>query len=202
MGFYSVIPLFSTRTNYHHEKSATDFTGPAVKTITITTANKTKDDIMKKTLYAALIATPVLFATPVLAEPPGGPGQGEGRFAEADANGDGAISREEFVAQREAHFTDADANQDGLISFDESMAAKKEKMEGDSQHGKGPKGPEGDMFIKHDIDGDGFISLAEVEVFSDRVFRDMDSNLDGRVTLLEAKAAMREHFAKRSSGRE
>jgi len=157
---------------------------------------------MKQAFIVALIAAPVLMAAPALAEAPMGPPRGEEKFLEADANGDGVISREEFVTRREAHFASTDANQDGLISFDEAMTAKEEKMAGDGPGGKGPGGREGYMFTKHDIDGDGFISLEEVEVFSDRMFRDMDSNLDNQVTLLEAKAAMRELFAKRSRGRE
>ncbi len=158
---------------------------------------------MKKTLIAALLATPVLLAGPVLAEaPPGDPVRGEEKFAELDFNGDGVISHAEFVAQREQKFASTDVNQDGLISFDEAMAAKKAVMGGQVPKAKGPRDGGGNMFTFLDIDGDGFISLEEMEVFGDRRFKDMDSNLDGQVTLLEAKAAMRDLLIKRSRGRD
>ncbi len=158
---------------------------------------------MKKTLIAALLATPVLLAVPVLAEaPPGDPARGEEKFAEMDLNGDGVISHVEFVAQREQKFARTDVNQDGLISFDEAMAAKKAEMGGKVPEAKGPRDGKGNMFTYLDVDRDGFISLEEMEVFSDRRFKDMDSNLDGQVTLLEAKAAMRNLLIKRSRGRD
>ena len=158
---------------------------------------------MKKTLIAALLAAPILLAGPALAEaPPGGPARGEEKFAEMDLNGDGVISHAEFVAQREQKFARTDVNQDGLISFDEAMAAKKAVMGGQTPEAKGPRDGKGKMFTYLDIDRDGFISLEEMEVFSDRRFKDMDSNLDGQVTLLEAKAAMRDLLIKRSRGRD
>ncbi len=157
---------------------------------------------MKKTLIAALFATPLLMAGQVLAEaPPGDPARGGEKFAEMDLNGDGVISHAEFVTQREQKFASTDANQDGLISFDEAMAAKKAEMGDKPPETKGPREGKDNMFAHLDIDGDGFISLEEIEVFSDRRFKDMDSNLDGQVTLLEAKAAIRGHQA-RSRGRD
>ncbi len=158
---------------------------------------------MKKTLIAALLATTVLLAGTALAEtPPDDPARGGEKFAEMDLNGDGVISHAEFVTQREQKFAGTDANQDGLISLDEAMVAKKTEMGGQAPEAKGPRDGKGNMFAYLDIDGDGFISLEEMEVFSDRRFKDMDSNLDGQVTLLEAKAAMRDLLIKRSRGRD
>ena len=50
-------------------------------------------------------------------------------FKEADANGDGAISRAEFDAVHVKRFKEMDANGDGKITRDEMNAARKKIME-------------------------------------------------------------------------
>lgn len=73
-----------------------------------------------------------LIATAVVAEPPA---QGispemqnalrekmQQKMRETDANSDGAISREEFMAQAETRFKNADLNGDGKITADEFAA--------------------------------------------------------------------------------
>lgn len=53
---------------------------------------------------------------------------GNGRFAKADKNGDGMISKSEFLAQAKERFKTIDANNDGEISKDEAKAHRKNKM--------------------------------------------------------------------------
>jgi Ca2+-binding EF-hand superfamily protein len=57
------------------------------------------------------------------------------------------------------------------------------------------------MFSVLDIDGDGLVSFEEFSVMGDRLYKDMDANLDGEVTLLEAQAAGRERKMRRKSRR-
>jgi hypothetical protein len=55
--------------------------------------------------------------------PPGAGARGERMFARLDANGDGAIDREEFRAQAARRFDRMDANKDGKIDAAERQAA-------------------------------------------------------------------------------
>ena len=157
---------------------------------------------MKKLVMAALLSTPLLVSIPAAAqEGPGGPSRGEERFQEMDINGDGEITRAEMAETRTEKFAEADANGDGLLSYDEGIAAHKARMEEKGRDGGRHKGGKGKFFARMDIDGDGFVSLEETEVMSDRRFTDMDANLDGAVTYLEAKAAFKAHKGKRSKDR-
>ena len=53
-------------------------------------------------------------------------------FAKADANGDGRISRDEFLARAAARFDRLDANKDGALTAEEMRA-------GHHRHGRGAK---------------------------------------------------------------
>ncbi len=59
----------------------------------------------------------------------------------------------------------------------------------------------GRMFSVLDIDGDGNVSFEEFSVVGDRRYKDMDANLDGEVTFLEAQAAGRERHMRRKDRR-
>ena len=58
------------------------------------------------------------------APPAGSAGRGERMFARLDANGDGAIDRDEFRAQAARRFDRVDANKDGKIDAAERQAAR------------------------------------------------------------------------------
>jgi hypothetical protein len=59
-------------------------------------------------------------------EPKDGPGK---MFKETDTNGDGMMSKEEFMAFHEKRFGDMDTSGDGQISADEAKAKAKEWRE-------------------------------------------------------------------------
>jgi len=155
---------------------------------------------MKKLVMTALLVSPLLLAVPAAAQH-GPEGRGAEKFAEMDINGDGVITRAELNENRLSMFSEADANGDGLISYDEGLAAHKAKMKEKGREGGRHKGKEGKFFARMDIDGDGFVSLEEAEVMSDKRFTKMDANLDGAVTFLEAQAAHKDHKGKRSKDR-
>ncbi|MHA1544109.1 MAG: EF-hand domain-containing protein [Alphaproteobacteria bacterium] len=151
---------------------------------------------MKRKMIALIIATPLLLAFPATAEEEG-PARDHGQkmFEEVDINGDGVIGRGEFEENKTVKFSEADANQDGQLSYEEALTLFKERA------GAASKGGKGKMFLVLDIDGDGLVSFEEFSVMGDRRFKDMDANLDGEVTLLEAKAAGRERQMRRKGRR-
>ena len=109
--------------------------------------------------------------------PPSGPD----RFAAADHNGDGRLSREEvsdyFVS---GIFAERDRDGDGYISkaeWNPEMTAAEAKL-----------------FKARDLNGDGRVSLAEAQAFArkagtyDEAFKEADVNRDGFVSREEAVA--------------
>jgi len=82
---------------------------------------------MKKLLLLSVFAL-ALQAVPVLADSHGSGEGNKGKMMEkVDANGDGEISKSEFLAHSEEKFAKMDANSDGTISKEEVKEARKEK---------------------------------------------------------------------------
>lgn len=119
-----------------------------------------------------------------------------------DTNGDGAISRDEFLAKAAEHFAKADANKDGKVTGDEVMAMMAAHHGGRMRHGdhrggpggaammEGHEGPDGGMFARLDADGNGKVSLAEFNAPHDKHFAMVDANKDGEIDKTEMAAAM------------
>jgi hypothetical protein len=111
---------------------------------------------MKLTLTLCALAICSAFILRAADEPkkPGGPGgkpkmTGEEIFKKLDTNGDGSISKDEFMAgprakedpaKAEERFKMLDKNSDGKITLEEFKAAAPGK--GGKGDGKGPKKPE------------------------------------------------------------
>ena len=94
---------------------------------------------MKKQLLLGAFAV-MMLAGPAFACPFSG-GQGEGGqmgkgacMAKADVNGDGMVSKEEFMATHEAKFDQMDANGDGNLSHEEMTAARDQMREKMMEH--------------------------------------------------------------------
>lgn len=137
--------------------------------------------------------------------PVGGPGPGEGPgprggllaiFDQADANGDGKLTKDEAKAFHEgkaAERTDAvtkafaagDADKDGALTKDEFKVAMKslresmpkppprpegdkKKPEGEHGPGEGPGDERLDAFTRMDTDKDGKVTLAELSAARDQ----------------------------------
>ncbi|MCP5433654.1 MAG: hypothetical protein H6923_10340 [Alphaproteobacteria bacterium] len=143
---------------------------------------------------AALLAGASLLAllavAPAQAEPTAGTAPKGGRMSleRADANGDGAVSRAEFLAAGKARFEAMDTGKDGFVDESEREAVKAKFMERAGSAGaKMPAGlAEGGQRMggargldRMDKDGDGKISLAEQEAFDAAVFARLDKNADG-----------------------
>ena len=85
---------------------------------------------------------------------------------DADSNGDGKVSLEEFSASANREFPNKDKNNDGKLSSDECG-----------------------MFDKFNTNGDDFVSKDEFAKGHTMVFNKLDKNHDGFVNAEEAKAS-------------
>ncbi|GIX21358.1 MAG: hypothetical protein KatS3mg121_0141 [Gammaproteobacteria bacterium] len=83
-------------------------------------------------LVAALLAAPAAFSGDSCPHGHGkdGPPRGAKLFKKMDADGDGQVTRAEFLAAHEKHFDRLDADGDGILTHDELKAARHHK------HGK------------------------------------------------------------------
>ncbi len=118
-------------------------------------------------------------------------------FAKADANKDGAITKEEAQAQRQAmraerrdaHFKAMDKDGNGAISraeFDAGHEGKARMADGMRHHRMGAgKRMGGRMFDRADADKDGKVTLAEATGTALSHFDKVDANKDGTVTAAE-----------------
>lgn len=145
---------------------------------------------MKKPLIIAAVITLAADGTAYALNPPAtdqmaaspqdapqrGPG---GMLMRADTNGDGVITRQEFMAASDARFARMDANEDGKLTADERQ---------------GRRGG-GRMAAKLDANGDGAITLDEQRAQAARTFDRLDRNKDGKIDASEI-AAMRDAAGK------
>lgn len=124
----------------------------------------------------------VLSVLAVSAQAQIGPVDPAERFAQADTNHDGRISRDEFLAGRQARFARADRNGDGFISDDDlppfvrSNAGMMQKVHAMEQAA--------------DLDGDGRVSRAEFQQAGERLFATADTNHDGFIDQAEMSRAV------------
>lgn len=108
----------------------------------------------------------------------------QGMMAGADANGDGSISRDEFLAHPLQMFARLDANSDGSISAEEQaqMRALHEQRREDRRERRAER-------PNPDTNGDRQISRDEFAAMGTTMFERMDADHDGRLTRQEAEAA-------------
>jgi hypothetical protein len=144
----------------------------------------------------------------------------EARFARADANRDGFITREEAQAarpgargdrgerptgRRDALFARLDTNRDGQLSreeFDARGAFAGRQGERFGQRG-GRQAFAGRGFAMLDADRDGRVSIGEARARALQAFERADTNRDGVVTPEErqaAREALRARFQSRRAG--
>lgn len=110
-------------------------------------------------------------------------------LAEMDKNGDGVLTRDEFLAHPSAMFDKLDANHDGKVTKDELAAMHEHMIQVCKTQGPGdaaakdipcppmaPGGPGGmHMMLMHHLQG-------------------LDANKDGRISFEELQEPLRKHF--------
>ncbi|MGH6952391.1 MAG: hypothetical protein ACREH4_16125, partial [Vitreimonas sp.] len=99
----------------------------------------------------------------------------------ADANNDGNITRDEFLARPLEHFDRLDANNDGVIG----AAERPQRPERQAQGERRERADRPDA----DANRDGQFSRTEFAAMGTRMFDRLDANSDGQVTRAEAEAA-------------
>ena len=109
---------------------------------------------------------------------------------QADKNGDGRVSRDEFLARRDAAFAGADANRDGRVTGEEfnAMIAKRQSERWAV------------MFRRLDLNGDGVLSIEEMAAPGQVRFNGMDANRDGFIDEDEMSRHGRYHGGHRDRG--
>jgi hypothetical protein len=89
------------------------------------------------------------------------------RYAEIDSNGDGIVSRDEYLQSRLEAFARMDVNADGKLSADEFKMPKaitRGDKDGDGQLNRDEfRALDEQTLARTDKDGDGFLSFAELE---------------------------------------
>lgn len=104
-------------------------------------------------------------------------------FKKADRNGDGFVSKEEWMKfQRGPFFDKADKNADGKLTLEEFTAAYVELRR------EGIVASPDDFVARFDVNGDGKVARSEFPG-SDEVFERLDTNGDGFITAADAEAA-------------
>ena len=149
-----------------------------------------KDRVYLAIVSGAIVSSFILGTSAAHAEPDSrhGPMHGqmeEKMFKDADANGDGAISKSEFDAFQAKHFKKMDANGDGKITHDEMEAGHKKQANSGTTHLD-------KRFEAADADHDGGLNRTEAEMMPmlSMYFDEVDANKDGKVTRKEYFDAM------------
>lgn len=101
----------------------------------------------------------------------------------ADANNDGAITRDEFLARPLEMFARLDANSDGVISVEERDAAH-----GRHAEWRQARHERGERLRAADADHDRQLSREEFASMGERMFTMLDADHDGAVSRQEAEA--------------
>jgi hypothetical protein len=123
---------------------------------------------------AALLAAALMAALPNA-----GWARSGGWLQRLDANGDGAVDRDEARRARAPVFERLDADRDGALSADELAAAGRKPRVGATATKSRPGSR---LLARGDRDKDGRLSRDEFMAFADATLARRDRNGDGRVT--------------------
>ncbi len=129
---------------------------------------------MKKPLIVAACAAALLAASGVALAQSGPPNPHGRHVMTHDANGDGAVTREELDAARATEFARLDADRDGAVTRDEMRAGHHGGRGHGPGHGPGP-----------DANGDGSVTRDEFLARPNAMFDELDGNDDGVLSTAE-----------------
>ncbi len=89
-----------------------------------------------KLLTLGVVAGGLLFVPVAYADHHGGKNRGEKMFEKHDTNGDGVISKEEFMAHAEERFGKMDKDGDGKVTKEEAREVREEMKKKWKEHKK------------------------------------------------------------------
>ncbi|WP_424811871.1 EF-hand domain-containing protein [Roseococcus sp. YIM B11640] len=124
-------------------------------------------------------------------------------FAMFDTNSDGRVTWDEAWAVITTRFNAADADRSGGLTVQEFAQLRRVRPEGQAPRHQGGERMEqmrGVMFRSLDANRDGVVTLAEIEPFAQARFRGLDANGDGAVTREEMPRPPRHHHGHHRHG--
>ena len=134
----------------------------------------------------------------------GGPDRGARMLELFDANRDGRVTWDEAWVFVTTRFTTADADRSGGLSLQEFATMRMRPANAPTppaQHAARIEEMRGRMFRGLDANRDGQVTLVEIQPFAEARFRAMDANADGAVTAEELpQRGMRGHHGMRGRG--
>ncbi|WP_168199218.1 EF-hand domain-containing protein [Pseudorhodobacter turbinis] len=157
--------------------------------------NKSKTILSAVTMAALIVGG---FSTAAVADQRGdrqGPPMFD--FAQADANADGKVTKDEIAAFHSAQIAAMDTDNDGNISEAEMIAAHEQRKA--ERQARGVKR----MMERMDANDDGVVSLAEMAPPMDRgdkMFDRVDTDGDGAISKAEADAAKEKMSKRKGNG--
>lgn len=146
-------------------------------------------------IVAIIAGSIALTAGAAMAQKSGGMHRAPISFEQADQDGNGEISKEEFSARHEARFNDADANGDGSLDRDELLGSARKSAEQRVDA----------MIERFDENGDGVLSQDELpqprqSKRADKAFDRMDKDENGSISKAEFDEA-KERMGKHGKGK-
>lgn len=141
-------------------------------------------------------------AAPAKKQAPAVKGDAKPPLRSVDKNHDGRVTRDEYLAGAKKRFAKADANRDGVVSKPEAQAAKaalqerqarrdaKRVAEGKPVKAKKKSGKPAKPYLSTlDANKDGRVSQKEYLARREKKFKEIDVNRDGVVSREEARSA-------------
>lgn len=134
---------------------------------------------MKSNKIVPLVACGLALALPAFAN-----NDASSKLKKLDTDGDGLVSRSEFVAGKQDKIQRVDTNKDGVVTADEAATTKAEK-----KHWWNRSDKPASHVNKADANSDGQVTQAEANAAAEASFDKLDVNADGLLSATELEAA-------------